>query len=194
MNGVKKSQSWKGKSYVIFFKCEMIICVELCVWSGPELRCLLSWYQLYWFTGSVQQEQECGPCTKIHTQELPQAKGKPFCRSDITKRNKSVLDVCLSLNERPEMPWAEVHQESGFPGTDQAKSHNKKNIQREGSEFMWRDLVTFEWLENCFENKLFACYLNYLSLICMTSHLYEETKMFIRQINYNFIKRVLNVV
>ncbi len=24
--------------------------------------------------------------------------------TDITKRNKSVLDVCLSLNERPEMP------------------------------------------------------------------------------------------
>ncbi len=100
MNGVKKSKSWKGKSYVIFFKCEMIICVELCVWSGPELRCLLSWYQLYWFTGSVQQEQECGPCTKRHThQSFHRPKKNPSADQTSPKETSlCLMCACLWMN------------------------------------------------------------------------------------------------
>ncbi len=96
---------------------------------------------------------------------------KPFCRTYRHYQKKQVCAWCVLVSKW--MCWNALTLNAPEELVSQAQikqSPTIKRISREKDQrFTWLDLVTFEWLENFFENKLFACYLNYLSLICMTS-------------------------
>lgn len=174
------------------------LCRVVCVirtWA-PVPSELISVVLMYWLssagTGVWPLHKE------PHTLELPQTQRKPFCRTYKHHQKKQVCAWCVLVSKW--MSWNALTLNAPGELVSQAQikqSPTIKRISREKDQrFRWLDLVTFEWLENFFENKLFACYLSYLSLICMTSLFFYllETKRFIRQINYNLIKRVLNFV